>query len=615
MIVESTKDDAATRTGFFTKVRALLASRKMAWVSAGAGVLLSATAFGRYWAYDDFVLGLIARGEPRIPGLDQKSFDLFTFTSGKPADNHALMDGGIMLPWWTDETLKVCFYRPLSSLTHRLDFAVSSAAEFAYAHSFVWFALTIVMVAHLYRRFETSAVVAGTAAFLYGIDDAHGAVIAWISNRNALIATVFGILVLLAHDRARREGHGWSRVLAPLYLLAGLLSGEFAIAALAYLVAYALFLDDDTPRARALSLTPYVALIAAWRMVYRAAGISVHGSGSYIDPIGDAGRFLRVLPERIAVLLEGLLGLFPSDFLSLGKPRDKVALIVVGCITIALAVYAWFPFFKKDRLARFWGAGMVASLVPVAASTPSDRVFLFSGIGAMALIARMFAFAAERLRTRRYFSFRLLVCVAFALVHTGLAVSLLPIRAAQAQATCGAIEAASNSLSEAPNLAERTVVIVNPPAVFFANYIEPERAFHGSTRPAHFYPLAGASSTMHVERVGPRELTILLDDGFLYTPLEQHFRGTITSLPPGSRVELAEMSAEVLTAMPDGRPQKVRFSFREPLESERYLFLGWDDDRYGPFKLPAVGESSTLPVQDLAAIFWRGVRRIATPGN
>ena len=63
----------------------------------------------------------------------------------------------------------------------------------------------LINVALLYRRILGPTWVAGLAALLYAIDEAHAAPAAYIANRNALIATCFGVLCLLCFARARQE--------------------------------------------------------------------------------------------------------------------------------------------------------------------------------------------------------------------------------------------------------------------------------------------------------------------------------------------------------------------------------------------------------------------------
>ena len=67
---------------------------------------------------------------------------------------------------------------------------------------------------------------AALAALLYVIDDARGMPVGFIANRNALLATVFGVLSLIAHDRWRRDGWHSVVVVVPFCLLLALLSAE-----------------------------------------------------------------------------------------------------------------------------------------------------------------------------------------------------------------------------------------------------------------------------------------------------------------------------------------------------------------------------------------------------
>src|SRR5437899_567285 len=79
----------------------------------------------------------------------------------------------------------------------------------------------------------------GLATALYAFDDAHGAPVAWIANRNALMSASFGVLALTAHDRWRRqERAGFAWIASGQFLLA-LLSLEGGIATAGYLAAYA----------------------------------------------------------------------------------------------------------------------------------------------------------------------------------------------------------------------------------------------------------------------------------------------------------------------------------------------------------------------------------------
>src|SRR5690606_2516055 len=120
----------------------------------------------------------------------------------------------------------------------------------------------------LYRNLMGPGVVAALAALLYVIDDARGLPVSWLSARNSLLTVLFGLLVLLYHDRFRRSGNWlWSAV-ATLCLCVGLLCAEAAVSVGGYLAAYALFLDRGPLLRRFLRLAPYGIVVVVWQVVY-----------------------------------------------------------------------------------------------------------------------------------------------------------------------------------------------------------------------------------------------------------------------------------------------------------------------------------------------------------
>ena len=158
---------------------------------------------------------------------------------------------------------------------------------------------------------------------------------------------------------------------------------------------------------------------------------------------------------------------------------------------------------------------------------------------------------------------------------------------------------AATGIPRDAGVADETVVIVAAPTLLFANYLQAERELQGVPHPAHLYVLSSASSPIEVRRSGPMTLTVTPEHGFLYTPLEQHYRGAAT-MALGERVELSAMTAIVEARGADGRPASVKFSFGG--DKGRYRFVKWDSGRFVPFELPAEGESVTLPEEDFGKI-------------
>ena len=235
------------------------------------------------------------------------------FVNGDPGDAARLRDAGLF-PWWTDLSLKLSFFRPITSATHVLDHALwpdSAAAQLA--HNLVWLALALVAVWAFYRRFIPVRWIAVLALALYAFDDARGPVVGWIANRNALVAVALALPVLLAHDRWRRDGWLPGRWLAPALFAVSLGAGESSLAIVAYLAAHALWLDRAPWRDRLVALAPYAIVVVAWRVLYVKLGYGVVGSGIYLDPGAHPGAFAAAAATRIPFLLVGQLAAPWSD--------------------------------------------------------------------------------------------------------------------------------------------------------------------------------------------------------------------------------------------------------------------------------------------------------------
>jgi hypothetical protein len=569
-------------------------------------MLLASSAIGPHLVFDDYVLGVIARGEPRIGGLVRQRADLFAFATGERVANRELMERGLMLPWWSDEELKVAFFRPLSALLHRLDFALwPDAPRAMYFHGLAWLGVVILLVGCLYRRLESSPGLSGLAALLFALDDSHGAVVAWISNRNASIATVFGLLSLLAHHEWRRGGWRAGAVLAPFGWLLALSAGEFAVGALGYLVSYALFLDRGRPWSRIASLLPYMAVALGWSVVYARSGAGVHGSESYVSPWLDFERFASIAPLRLLGLLAATLGPIPAELLLLGRREHFVYWAGLVGLVLTAAVCALAPVLRRDRTARFWLVGMLLALVPVTASFPSDRLLLLASVGGMGLVARVVAplFQPEAWQALRKRSAGLVLL--FAGMHLGLSPLFLPLRAAQMHLIGQTLAVATSCFDSIPGLERRTVVIINAPLDALASYIQAERAWRRAPLAAHLYWLTTAGSSLRVTRSDPNTLVVERSAGFFSSTLERHYRARQPALQRGAQIQLGPLTATVITLTADQRPLAVSFHFAERLESESYVFLAWRDGRYQPLALESLARPLELPAEDLGRILAR----------
>ena len=233
----------------------------------------------------------------------------FAYLDANPSGHEPLRDRGD-LPWIADDGLKSSFWRPLAALTHVADYGLWPHTPWlAHLQSLLWYGLLVIVVGRLYRHLATPLWLAGVAALLYAVDDAHGQPVGWLANRNALIAAFFGVTALLCHVGWRRRGSGSGSALlgalSPLFLGLSLMSAEFALGVVGYFIAFAVFLDPARPLKRLVSLVPMFAICFLWWIVYRSLGHGVAYSGLHVDPAVHPLAALGVASWRAPALLTG----------------------------------------------------------------------------------------------------------------------------------------------------------------------------------------------------------------------------------------------------------------------------------------------------------------------
>ncbi|UCG32349.1 MAG: hypothetical protein JSU68_11855, partial [Phycisphaerales bacterium] len=370
-------------------LRAGLQHRHLPWHLAVIAMLLCAPSLRLGWLLDDdFHRAALTR--PDIPALSRSPADLFAYIKRDEAANRAAKAVG-MLPWWSPEDLRIAFFRPLTSLSHWLDYQLwPHTPSLMHLHSLVWFGGVVAAAAFFYRRMLGAAWVAGLAALLFAVDDAHSLPAVWLANRNALLGALFGLLTLMIHDRWRRDGWWPGAILAPLALLLGLLSKESTAAIGAYLLAYALFLDRGGWFGRLCSLLPAALMGVMWWWAYKHSDYGAVGSAWYIDPTADPVQFVQAVAARAPLLL-AWQWLVPSDLQWDLSPRTAHNLWLAAMAFLAIMAVALIPLLKRDRRARFFALGMVLSVPPACAAYPDDRLLFFVGIGGMGLLAQFLA--------------------------------------------------------------------------------------------------------------------------------------------------------------------------------------------------------------------------------
>jgi hypothetical protein len=187
------------------KLRRIIGHRRLPFFVVVIAVILCAPSLWLGLQNDDHVLRLVLSDPPLDPEWTRSPVDAFAFVNGDEELIRTALETG-RLPWWTHPRLRLAFFRPVTSITHWIDFRIwPDLPWLMHLQSLLWFAGAIVAAALFYRRLLLPAWVAGLAALLFAVDNAHGMPAVWLANRNASIGVFFGLLALSAHDRWRRE--------------------------------------------------------------------------------------------------------------------------------------------------------------------------------------------------------------------------------------------------------------------------------------------------------------------------------------------------------------------------------------------------------------------------
>lgn len=599
---------------WLTRLAAVLAHPRWPWIAALVGALLAAPALGAGLQLDDhlhrFLVGLHVRGEGLGPW-----WDLYAAAEGDPALTRARMDVGFS-PWWTLPELRLRFLRPVSAATHYVEYAAwPDAVWLMHAQSLAWYAGLVVGVGALLRRWLGPTWVAGLGTLFFAIDDAHATPVGWIAQRNALVSGVLVVLVLVVHDRARRDGWRPGAWLGPLLFALALGAGEASVAALGYLGAHALVLEPAQPRGErgqaherwgrsagraVLALWPYAAVVIAWRLVYDALGYGAEGSGVYLDPVREPAAFVSALPDRMAALVLSQLAWPAADAWAVAPPVwGRARAVAIAALVVLALVPARCRSSAGGRGLAVALLGALLAVVPAAAVVPGDRMLLLVGVGGSAAVAGVIAVAVGE-GGGRWSAPRVLAVLltpVLVVVHGVLAPLALP---GEVVALSPALEehqrAAVESLPADPELSQQDLVIVNAPPTFVSSTLwllrwgdQQQHALPRSLR-----VLGSTFAPVVVQRPDAHTLVLQPVGGYLGDPFTANARGRAHPFAAGDRVALAGWTVEIAGVAKE-RPTVVRIRFDVPLEDPSLRWVVWQGDRFVPFALPAPGRTLAIP--------------------
>jgi hypothetical protein len=547
-----------------------------------AALVFAAPALFAGFAADDYVLSYEFH-HPHGEWAGSAPFDLFRLID--PPHTLQLRDGA-GFAWWTYPQTRLSYLRPLTSLTHALDFALWPTLPIAmHLHSLVWFAGLLVLVAVAYGELIENRWVRGLAFAMFALDSAKAIPIGWISNRNALVAGVFGVATLYFHHRARGAGARRFAALAWLAFGATLFSAELGLGVVGYLLSYAVFLDRASLRQRVVSLAPYALVGATWLVARERGQYGVLNYIGYWDPTREPLQFLQSLLPRLIVLLTSQVTRFGADLYEIVPSGSRLIALLPVAVLFALTLWFTWPSLREQRLCRFFAAGALVSLVPATAGAAADRLLMFAGFGVMPVLAQAIhgALARGHVWRRR-------TAAALTFLHLAIEPFLLALLVLMPFYISNMVKSSDATLSRDPALSAKNVFVAYVPNSELLTFLPTTRAYFDQPRPRRLYWLMAHPQPGMLERPSSNLLRLHVPSGLF----KWEERPDWLPMQPGERVKLSEMTVTVREVAPDGTPTLCDFEFAKPPDSAEFLWLTWRDGRLEPFALPAVGHSASV---------------------
>lgn len=553
---------------------------------------------GTHHADDDYLIFAALAGEAGVAGRGPTDLDVFDFSDGTPERAAALREAGLT-PWWTDPNFRMRFARPLAAWTHRWDARLGgNDVGWTRLHNQAW-AIAAVLAAWWALGFvlgEGRATFAAAIAYLVAPQDA--VLVTWVSGRNALMAVTFGSLAFGAHAAAHREASPAWRAASLAFLGLGLLSNEGTVGALALLVAYEACLVDRPWRDRVLAILPAAALVVAWWAGYRALGFGASASGSYLEP-GDPGSWPELARRYVSALSVGYGVGISSDLVSVAAPAVRLGLEAFALGAVALAFWVQAPFLARDARFRFLSAAVAASALPGCLGGASDRLLGLAMVPAAGLVVRILQLIVEEVRGAGVGRLRrawLGLVGVFLLARTFV---IHPLAAAVYLASFDSfgeaiVAAALSPDLERPDLAGRTLLMVNGPDPNFTECLPAIRWFHGRVVPGAARLLGTASDAMVLTRLDARRFRLDFAPGAFDRLAYILYRSPERPLRPGDRIRFSDMDFEVVGVTKSGHPREVLVTFAGDPEAPPYLWLEWTGRHYRVIVPPGVGSTRTF---------------------
>lgn len=570
--------------------------------------------------YDDYYQQLAVSKKPEVRAFDQDKLiysdvnGLYAIIDNNPERTRFLKDKGLV-PWWTPDYTRVFFWRPLASLSLLIDYTCwPDHPWLMHMHNSILFFLLLLILGMVFRRIFPARYFAPLAALVFIVSGIMVMPVAWLANRHSLLAVGLGLTAFLFLDFYYHTKKIQFLCISSFFFLLTLLASEMGVAFLAFLFGYTLFLAKGSLKRKIISLLPFILILITWRIVYNGIGAGVIGSSSYIDPLASPDKFIAAFFLRIPFSLSRLFLSIPANAGSyLSEPALLVVVIILYLILAGLALF-FSRYAKGCKYCYFWLSVILFSLVPLSASSPTDRQLIYPLIGMAGFIIQLlhlFMIRKDKIIYRKIISIIIFCIILGVNGVTGV------IQIFTGPFTMAALTRFIDKFmdfGDDPGLSGQQLVIVYPPAIHFLYSLSIKRLFDDLPLPRSIGVLSAGIVPSTVIRTSKNRLLIKPDEGFYPPPeplpilkntpgyyiglayslmrLERISVDTLYHPRIGEIITLPGITGEVTQLTDDNRIKAIEFTFTNHIDSGTYRFVYWDwsQQKYRPFRFPEVGE-------------------------
>lgn len=361
------------------RIGAFLTNRRIFLFAALLGFLIALPSLWAGLLLDDY-------GQ-RIIMLTKQDANPFEFYRMGSAQTEAQVQSGIQ-PWWKYPTSQLAFFRPVARWLMQVDYQLwPDSIWLMHLHSVLWYAALVAAVGLVYRRFTPVPIAAGFSAILFAVDAWHGGAVAWLANRNVLVAMTGSMLALLCYER--RQWY-W-QLLGCLIFALTMACAEAALAITGYFFAYEVFLSKQRWPQRILRLLPYALIVVLWFAFWRRYGYGSAGPGFYTDPATNPLGFLQNMTYRLPAILFGQFALVAVEIFGVIESTLWRPYALAGAlIAVLIFVRLLWPLLQSSAQARFYALGMLIAAIPICGVQLVNRSLWYVGFGALGVLGLLF---------------------------------------------------------------------------------------------------------------------------------------------------------------------------------------------------------------------------------